>query len=155
MTVRCELQKNAAGSKGALSLILKGEYSDKDLPLRTFLLKHRLSLTGKVEIPPTTSYDFFALMATGGELYYQNKRLLVDFEHAELLHYFDVDLHRAAFNEDVLTAVCGSLNDVDDTFKLRREGADDKAAFYRRDNLFHVFTHGAFRERKARLFTVG
>ncbi len=78
MTVRCELKKNAAGSKGALSLILKGEYSDKDLPLRTLLLKHRLPLTGKVEIPPTASYDFFALMATGGELYYQNKRLLVD-----------------------------------------------------------------------------
>ena len=47
-------------------------------------------------------------------------------EHAELLHYFDVDLHRAAFDEDFFADALGRLEHAHDALELGGEGADDE-----------------------------
>lgn len=77
--MKCSLERSSGNlSKGDLCLTIEGKFSAKDTPFQTFLHKHRLPLVGSVEVPARASYDAFVALAATGELFYNDKKLLID-----------------------------------------------------------------------------
>jgi hypothetical protein len=84
-----------------------------------------------------------------------DKCLLIYLKKPQVLHYLNIDLHRAALDEDLATYFLGLLNYAHQALELRRESTDDETAWRSGDYLVEVFANHSFRERESGALHVG
>ncbi len=64
--------------KGELFLILTGDKTPLDDPFLSFLQKNKIPKSDAITIPSKLSYELFKALAVSGEVYLNDKKLLLD-----------------------------------------------------------------------------
>lgn len=81
------IQNSPRSLKGELLLKIEGKDSPADASFLALLRQARIPFAPLIEIPPRYVNEVFKLLAASGELYYQNKKLLIDLYGKSVLQY--------------------------------------------------------------------